>query len=259
MTLSEKIMLLPLGQVGYRFHFDSTVVYIDPYLSNYVEEVEGPELRRLYAAPFPPESVSDADWVLLTHAHIDHCDPCTIGPLSQASPSSRFVGPPPVIKTLRQLGIDGSRLYLASELTWLPLGDELQIKAVPAVHPQVVRNQEGLAESVGYVLEFHGRRFYHAGDTSLSDELIQRLKDLAPIEVGFLPVNERNFFKDRRGIIGNMTLREAFGLADEIGVSVVVPTHWDMFALNGLSREEIELLYQLLKPACHLSLYPNEL
>lgn len=35
-----------LGQVGYRFQFGHMVMYIDPYLSNYVEEVEGPELRQ---------------------------------------------------------------------------------------------------------------------------------------------------------------------------------------------------------------------
>ena len=35
-----------LGQVGYRLQFGSTVVYIDPYLSDYVEEVEDPELRQ---------------------------------------------------------------------------------------------------------------------------------------------------------------------------------------------------------------------
>lgn len=250
---------MPLGQVGYRFQFGPTVVYIDPYLSDYVEEVEGPDLRRLFPAPFAADLVCDADWVLVTHAHIDHCDPRTIGPVSQASPSSRFVGPPPVLQILRQLGIDGDRLHLAPESAWLPLGDGLKITAVPAVHPHVVRTHDGQAESVGYILEFQGRRFYHAGDTSVAGELMQRLKELSPIEIGFLPVNERNFFKDRRGIIGNMTLREAFGLADEIGAHVIVPTHWDMFKPNGVPREEIELLHHLLKPACNLALYPNEL
>ena len=45
---------LALGQEGYRFQFGSTVVYIDPYLSNYVETVEGPDLRRLHPILFPP-------------------------------------------------------------------------------------------------------------------------------------------------------------------------------------------------------------
>ena len=72
-------------------------MYVDPYLSDYVERVEGPELRRLIPAPFAPDTVRDADWVLITHAHIDHCDPLTAVPIAKASPQSRFLGPEPVL------------------------------------------------------------------------------------------------------------------------------------------------------------------
>jgi hypothetical protein len=38
---------------------------------------------------------------------------------------------------------------------------------------------------------------------------------LGPIDVAFLPMNERSFFRKRRGIIGNMSVREAFAMAAE--------------------------------------------
>jgi len=41
----------PLGQVGFRFDFDGTVVYVDPYLSDSVREQEGEDLRRLVPIP----------------------------------------------------------------------------------------------------------------------------------------------------------------------------------------------------------------
>ena len=53
-----------------------------------------------------------------------------------------------------------------------------------------------------------------AGDTSVYEELLSCLKSVAPIDVAFLPVNEGTF-RDRRGIVGNMSVREAFELADE--------------------------------------------
>jgi L-ascorbate metabolism protein UlaG (beta-lactamase superfamily) len=59
-----------------------------------------------------------------------------------------------------------------------------------------------------------------------------------------LPVNEDNFFRRRRGIVGNMTIREAFGLAAEVGIQSVVPVHWDMFAVNSASPEEIKAVYK---------------
>ena len=43
--------------------------------------------------------------------------------------------------------------------------------------------------------------------------VIDALNALAPIAVAILPVNEFNFFRSRQGIVGNMSVREAFGLA----------------------------------------------
>ncbi|MGH2708602.1 MAG: MBL fold metallo-hydrolase, partial [Actinomycetota bacterium] len=86
--------------------------------------------------------------------------------------------------------------------------------------------------------------------------LLAVLRGLGPIDVAFLPVNERSFFRKRRGIIGNMSVREAFAMAAEIGVRTLVPMHWDMFAPNSVFREEIELVYGRLSPPFALSLHP---
>lgn len=259
MKHQSEFQALALGQEGYRFQFGRTVVYVDPYLSDYVETVEGPDLRRLRPIPFAPELITDSDWVLVTHVHIDHCDPLTLVPIAEKSPSCRFIGPAPVTEVLTQCGIDKKRVELANEATWSMLGESLRVIAVPAAHPTVVRDRDGCAQCIGYVIEYLGRRIYHAGDTSVTDELLWRLKELAPIEIAFLPVNERNYFRDRRGIIGNMTIREAFAFAEEIGAKTLVPMHWDMFSPNCVPREEIELAYKLFKPAFEMKFYPSRL
>lgn len=259
MNNDASVGVLPLGQVGFRLQFGDTIVYIDPYLSDNVAHKEGPEMQRLFPVPFAPDTVVDADWVLVTHEHVDHCDPETLQPLSEASSAARFMCPPGVRDILQRLGIPGKRIVLAQECDWLPLADGLRVIGVPAAHPRIERDTSGYVACVGYVLEYKGRSFYHAGDTSIEEELLTKLIALAPIEVAFLPVNERNYFRDRRGIIGNMSVREAFTMAEEIGVKVLVPTHWDMFSLNSVTRGEIELLYKLLAPRFELSIYPEAL
>ena len=47
------------------------------------------------------------------------------------------------------------------------------------------------------------------------------------------------FFRARRGIIGNLSVHEAFQFAEEIAVKQLVPVHWDMFAANAVDPEEI--------------------
>ncbi len=90
-------------------------------------------------------------------------------------------------------------------------------------------------------------------DRPLSEKIDQSL-DGEDIDLALLPVNERNVFRDRQCIVGNMTLREAFQMATDLGVKTLVPTHWDLFAPNGVDRREIEFHYALSPRAFHLEI-----
>ncbi len=245
-----------LGQSGCRFGFPGCTVYLDPYLSHSVQELDAPDLVRLMPIPLPPAQVVDADWVLVTHGHIDHCDPHTLPILAKASAGARFMGPPPVLGLLKEWGIPEDRLVPATE-EWTDLGPSLKVHAVAAAHPEIERDRDGKPACVGFVLDFDGRRIYAAGDTSVRQPILDALARLAPIEVAMLPVNERNFFRDRAGIIGNMSVREAFQLAQELGFEAVVPVHWDMFAVNSVAVEEIRSVHEQMRPSFRLLVRPE--
>ena len=252
----ERLPVTPLGQSGYRFGFGDCVVYVDPYLSDSVERLEGEDHRRLTPAPAAPGAVTDARVCCITHIHQDHADPDTLMPLAQASAHCRFVCPNEVAKALWAWGIDRDRVVIADREP-MQLSDALAVTPVPAAHEDLDVDEEGRCRYLGYVFEWRGRRFYHAGDTSPHEHLLAVLRGLGPIDVAFLPVNERSFFRKRRGIIGNMSVREAFAMAAEIGVRTLVPMHWDMFAPNSVFREEIELVYGRLNPPFALSINPT--
>ena len=241
-----------LGQSGVRLALGSTVVYIDPYLTEYVYEVEKHEdLKRLIPPPMAPDEVDDADWVLVTHGHLDHCDPTTVGPITVSSPKAQVVAPTVCRPILEEAGVDLGRV-VASPEKGEELAGDVRVYAVPASHPEIVRDDDGNLECVGYVIEHHGVRIYHAGDTSPADELVEAVRRVGPIDVALLPVNERSFQRDKRGIIGNMTVREAFWVAEQIEARRMVPIHWDMFAPNRVYPEEIELLHKKIAPPFEL-------
>lgn len=252
------IDVVPLGQAGFRFVCSDRIIYIDPYLSDSVENLEGPRCRRLVPIWRSPDRVTDADWVLVTHIHQDHCDLETLLPLSEASPQCRFIGPGEVCTHLTYHGLTEDRVLIAPE-SWLELAPGLRLHSVPAAHPRIEADDTGHWKCVGYVLEFAGRRFYHSGDTSLDLQLFESLEALKPIDVAILPVNEHNFYREQLGIIGNMGLRDAFGFARDLGVSTLVPMHWDMFEPNTVYREEIELHYRLTQPPFQMQLNPDRL
>ena len=243
MSTLNKARIEHLGQTGLRIDLGNLTVFVDPYLSHSVQELDAPDLVRQVPIPYQPGELTTVDWVLITHEHMDHCDPHTLPVLAQASPQARFMGPLAVRRQLEQWGISAERIMQAPP-DKVDMGAGLSVQAIPAAHPRIRLDHDGQPQAVGYLFQHHGRSLYLAGDTSVCDELLEVLKGVAPIDTAMLPVNEDNFFRRRRGIVGNMTIREAFGLAAEVGIQSVVPIHWDMFAVNSASPEEIKAVYK---------------
>lgn len=245
-----------LGQSGCIIQGRGFSICVDPYLSNSVQELDAPDLKRLMPIPYQPEDLSDLDWIIITHEHIDHCDPHTLPALAKASQNARFLGPAPVCEILKKWGIPDSQIQLCKE-DWLALDSAVSVCAVPAAHPTIERDAEGNLRAVGYVIRFDGHTIYIAGDTGLTEDVIAPLKELGSIHTALLPVNEQNFYRDRRNIIGNMSVRDAFSLAAELEIGTVIPVHWDMFAVNSVTPEEIKAVYDSMSPRFELMLGHN--
>ena len=255
-TTTTHVAVRLLGQGGLRFAFPGATVYIDPYLSHSVESRDSPDLIRLLPIPMEPGEVFDADWILISHDHLDHCDPDTLPEMAAASPQARFIGPPPVLELLLAWGLDRDRLQIAAE-AWTLLAPGLKVHAVPAAHPKLARDAHGHPLAVGFVLEAGSKRFYVAGDTSATAAVIDSAAALGPFIAAFLPCNEDNYFRRRQGIIGNMSVREAILLADAVQARTMVPLHGDMFATNAVSAEEILIVHRQLHSSCDLALNPS--
>lgn len=251
-----KLPVQYLGQSGWKIQFPTTTIYIDPYLSNSVQELDAPDLVRLQPVTFSPESVTDANYILITHEHLDHCDPHTLPIIAEASPHAKFIGPWPVIQRLEEWGIAKQRCAIAQE-TWQTLEhDGIKVIAVPAAHLEIERDDKARLTYVGFIIEYAGQRIYIAGDTCVKQEVIDAVVAHAPIHTAVLPVNEHNYYRGKRGIVGNMSIREAFQFAEDISAKNVVAVHWDMFAINSAYPEEIRLLHSLIKPKFRLHIRP---
>jgi L-ascorbate metabolism protein UlaG (beta-lactamase superfamily)/glycosyltransferase involved in cell wall biosynthesis len=247
-----------LGQSGCKFEFEGATVYVDPYLSSSVQEVGVPNVEQHNRIVAGAATVTDADWVLLTNEHLEHEDPQTLSKLAQTSPDARFVGPKTVLGCLLAFGIPAHRLSAATG-AWIQLAPDLRALSVLAAHPEVMRDRAGNLTAVGYLLEYGGERIYFAGDTAARQELIDILVTTGPIHTAFIPVNEHNFFRNRDGVSGNMSVREAFQFADEIQAKQMVPIHCGALEDNVAYPDEIRLLYRHLNPATTLVMRPTHL
>ncbi len=211
-----------LGQVGTILKSDGRILWIDPYLS----EHDG----RCFPPPLKPQEVTNADFVFITHEHLDHFDPNTLKSLATASPHAKFVVPFCCREPLAKLGVAAARIVQAKTDEWAKL-DGLEFKPIPSAHYEMEMDAAGNARYLGYLIKLNGVTIYHAGDTIGYNGLVERLLK-QPIDLAFLPINGRSWKREQMNIIGNLTAQEAADLAATAKVDTVIPTHWDLFAAN---------------------------
>lgn len=242
-----------LGQTGFLFEFGSLKWVVDPYLFDYVEELYGEDLKRNYPMDLTKVNLKDLRFIVITHAHEDHCDPRSIAYLLEHNPQVHII-------------CDRQSSKLVSE--WFPeakwqtpkvgerilLSEEVAITAVPSAHTALIIDASGYAQSNGYLMEVDRCVLYHPGDTIPNRKIEPFLS--RPLDYAFMPINERNFFRDERGIIGNMSVREALQWSEQLGVRNMVPTHWDMFRLNSAKLEELDLVAEDFDKVSLLKMQP---
>lgn len=196
------------------------VTFIDPaYLKTYFKDY--PKSIEFSAWPDPidglPEELEEADLILVTHHHKDHCKRVTVDRLRR--PDTTVLAPK---RCSKELGEDiikiepGERIIL----------DNIVIEAVQAYNTEQgssTRKQHKKGEGVGYLIMMEGRTIYHAGDT----DFIPEMRDLGRVDVALLPIGGKF----------TMDIDEALEAVRAIDPDVVIPIHRFDADLRKLARE----------------------
>lgn len=157
--------------------------------------------KRIYIDPYQIEPGPEADIILITHDHFDHCSPEDV---------EKIQGKNTVIVTEKD-----SAKKLSGNVKVVAPGESatlegVKIEAVPAYntdkdfHPK----ENGW---VGFVVEIDGVRIYHAGDT----DLIPEMKDI-DADIALLPVSGTYV----------MTADQAVDAALAVDPKIVIPMHY---------------------------------
>jgi L-ascorbate 6-phosphate lactonase len=231
----RSVVIWWLGQSGFVIKGKSATIVIDAYLS------DAGGLGRTYDPPLEPASMRSVNIVLGTHDHIDHIDPISLPLLLDAARGAVAVVPATAVASVVKLGIDESRVIPAHADKAIPIGG-IRIRPLAAAHADdprsgygFYRDESGQHPFLSYVLDLDGVRLFHAGDTVLYEGLDERLKELE-VDVLFLPINGRSWFREAVGSAGNLNIFEAAELARRSGAQMVIPMHYDMFRGN---REDV--------------------
>ena len=167
--------------------------------------------RTLVLDPFKAKGDYKADVLLISHEHSDHLSEEDIG---------RFSGAETVI-VAPQVCEEGLKKF-KTEKRFVKPGSRLELKGVtvetiPAYNVNKYREPGKFFHPkedgrVGYIVTMDGVRFYHAGDSDATPEMMA-----IDVNVAFLPVSGTYV----------MTAEEAAMAAKAMKADVVVPMHYD--------------------------------
>lgn len=188
--LSEQAQKLLAGftwfkQSGFRIQDGDKVIYIDPYgLSS---------------------GSNDADLILITHSHYDHCDAASIKKI--VKDGTKLVTEPESAANLKSLISDITIFAPGDTLTV----DGIQIEGVRSYN-LTATNHTKSKNYLGFVVTLSdGRRIYHAGDTDKIPEM-----ESIRCDVALLPC----------GGTFSMDSTQAAEAAKVIQPKIVVPMHY---------------------------------
>jgi L-ascorbate metabolism protein UlaG (beta-lactamase superfamily) len=229
------------------------VLYIDPCLSDIIE-------ARAFPPPLSPQqAASHATYVLVTHEHIDHLDPKTLGPMAEAAPELRFVVSGWGLEQMDQLNIADDRLVLPPALERITLLDtSARLTAVPSAHYDKEHDPQKGHRWLGYLIEWNGVTLYHSGDTIIYPDYLETMLGLPTADVALVAVNGRDYFRDEVDHLkGNLWPVEAARLSKHLGWDVLIPGHNDLLPRNtipashivdALDRDAPDQKFKLLRP-----------
>jgi L-ascorbate metabolism protein UlaG (beta-lactamase superfamily) len=186
-----------MGNAGWLIKSDNLLIGVDLDLS-VPQKVQPP--------PIAPEALApELDVALVSHHHGDHCNVPTIRALA-AGTRTTLVLPQTCLKRVANLGIPKDRLIVPEPLRPFEVKG-IRIEPVHAVHGNqeftVLTREPDFADSIryncGYVLNIGGKRFFHPGDSVLTEEHLS----LKSIDVLFVSPTVHNMYLDRSLILIN--------------------------------------------------------
>ncbi|MBR9676884.1 MBL fold metallo-hydrolase [Candidatus Woesearchaeota archaeon] len=175
-----------LGHAGFKLTLGSKLLFIDPY------QIETDE---------------KADILLITHSHYDHY---SISDIQKIVKDDTIIFMPADCTSKLSGKVGGGRTQLVEPNKEYSV-DDIKIKTVAAYNSNKSFHPKDNAW-VGYIIEFDGSRYYHAGDS----DVIPEIAHLQNLTVAFLPVSGTY----------TMDAKEAATLALHLKPKIAIPMHF---------------------------------
>jgi L-ascorbate metabolism protein UlaG (beta-lactamase superfamily) len=218
-----------LGHATVLINFFGTWILTDPALRNRVGvNLAGGlvtlGMRRLTQPALTIRELPNIDLVVVSHAHMDHCDLATLRRLPRSAHAVVQRGNADLVK----------RFHRVDELSWG------EATTVAGAHVEAVEVNHWGARKLtdkhrgygGFLIEKRGRALVFGGDTAFT-KAFARLRQRAKIDLAILPIGAYDPF-----IAAHANPEQAWEMSRDMGATYILPMHHSTFRLSREPKEE---------------------
>jgi L-ascorbate metabolism protein UlaG (beta-lactamase superfamily) len=235
----EQLTVAWLGHATVLINFYGTWLLTDPALRARIGVQVAPALtvgpRRLVRPALTARELPALDAVLVSHAHMDHCDLATLRQLPRATHAVVQRGNRDLVR----------RFTSASALAW---GEAVEvggarIESIEVNHWGARKLTDRHRGYGGFLIEKQGRALVFGGDTAYT-RAFASLRQRANVVLAMLPIGAYNPY-----IFAHANPEQAWAMSRDMGATYILPMHHSTFRL---SREPAsEPIKRMLAAAAH--------
>lgn len=218
-----EICITWIGHASFLIQTPEHNILVDPNWANWLSVI-----RRLRHAGMAIEHLPAIDLVLITHAHFDHLNRRSLRKIAARQP---ILVPDGVSGLVQGLGFD-----TVHEMGWWDTWESggLKIIFTPAKHWGARMLIDIHRQCGGYLIEYHGRRIYHCGDSTYFSGFKEIGRRYAP-EIALLPIGAYQPPSGRDHHLGPEQSVKAFL---DLKSNIFIPMHYGTYRLSFEPMDE---------------------
>ncbi len=247
-----RFSVLWIGHSSTLIQIEDKVFMFDPVFN----DVIGAVTLRSKEAGVELKDIPKLDFVMVSHAHMDHMSLGTLKDLDDKFPKAKLIFPYGAEKYLADYNMDMIRMKTGNNAALNYIGetknfDGVKITTVFASH---FGGRYGLDSYLwkvpgytGYIIEYKSITVFFAGDTAYDEDAFKNIGEKFHINLALLPIGPCRECDSTVSSFSHVSTRGAIIMLDDLKADYMIPVHFGAITYFNDPREPMYALKRIIE------------